>query len=649
MKRILKGVLPSLMVSMMGVSHLSAQVEKTWEKQLESPLVWQKVFSSGNYLTCTNTELASVNPETGKNNWILPQFEELPIGHFEELEGTSLLSINAHDNIYLLDPFSGEIKFDAKASGIKELSRKKMMVRSNNIFLAGKNDADAPILLMVNLSDGKILWKLEEEFGSVISVNEISADEMLLVTIFNNYKIKVNDGAIVWKNSISEESAKLDQMGGALGAFVKDIANNVADQSNIKVNYYEHPLGEQFVIGIEQEEERETPDGKKTIVYSNVYHAFQMDNGTRLWSSPVEMKGKMSECAFIDNNFIVMPDDGSSTKINMFDLKTGAAKWGKKARGTKVKGGVVNHFVAEDKIIVVSNLRNKNMMYLINAENGAPAFKKPIKIAGKVQRTIKTDNGLLYITNYELNVLNPVDGSLLFENSISTSPALCIQKGDELFVFDTKEQQVKTINLKSGAVQLISKAPIQADGKEAFNKIELREKGVLLTSDQNIALVSYEGETVFNKYYPAPKQSNLKQALLYAQAARAMYIGAKAYSASAQLQQAASKTTNQQGSEFLSEVGDAYADYGTQASDFAFKSLAQAKERFKASSQGRDFVIILADTEDGNALLKVDKNTGEVLGDVNLGKEKEPKYTVDDVTGQIFKLGNKSRISSYKL
>jgi len=48
-------------------------------------------------------------------------------------------------------------------------------------------------------------------------------------------------------------------------------------------------------------------------------------------------------------------------------------------------------------------------------------------------------------------------------------------------------------------------------------------------------------------------------------------------------------------------------------------------------------------------LAVVNKNTGELIGEVNLGREKNPKYTVDDITGQIFMENKKGNIVSYKL
>jgi hypothetical protein len=48
-------------------------------------------------------------------------------------------------------------------------------------------------------------------------------------------------------------------------------------------------------------------------------------------------------------------------------------------------------------------------------------------------------------------------------------------------------------------------------------------------------------------------------------------------------------------------------------------------------------------------LAVINKYSGQLMGEVNLGREKTPKYTVDDVTGQIFMENKKGNIVSYKL
>jgi hypothetical protein len=54
------------------------------------------------------------------------------------------------------------------------------------------------------MSDGNLSWSLEEKFGSIINVNELDNQELLIVTLFNNYKLNNDRGAIIWKNTNSK-------------------------------------------------------------------------------------------------------------------------------------------------------------------------------------------------------------------------------------------------------------------------------------------------------------------------------------------------------------------------------------------------------------------------------------------------------------
>ena len=637
-------------ICLITTANIFAQVKEIWTKEMPGGFLWQKVFASGNYLVSNADGLSKVNNETGKTVWTLKSFSNISMESVDELPGTSLVSVKKDAVTYLVDPFSGEIKFDSKSAGIFELKETKVLYQSNGLFLAGKDYENKPCIMFVSVNNGKVLWKMQEEFGGIISVNELSKTDLLLVTVFNIYKINVTNGSVIWKNSVSAESEKVANMSGAFGNLVKDIAVNAAEKSDIVVRYFENPSRTVFVLGVEKKENKPSPDGKSTVeVFKSSYHAYNMSDGKRYWNTAVEVGGKISQCAFYNDNFIVMPNDDLMTKVNMFDLKSGAGKWGKKGKGTKIKGGVSGCYLANDKMMIVASKGGKNSLYVLDVNTGLPLFKKPTKIVGDITQTFLTSKGILYITSYQINVIDPATGVLAFENAINTNPSLVKETSDELFVFDKSQGKIISINLMTCAITNISQNAVAADGKEEFNTLELRTDGFILTSSQNIAYINKSGATVYNKYFPAPKESGLKQALLYAQAARAAYIGVRSAQASVAFNDAARQTSNATGQQVLGAFGDAYGDLSKEATGFALQSIKQAQARFKASAQSRDFVIILADTERGNVLAVVNKNTGELIGEVNLGREKNPKYTVDDITGQIFMENKKGNIVSYKL
>ena len=96
------------------------------------------------------------------------------------------------------------------------------------------------------------------------------------------------------------------------------------------------------------------------------------------------------------------------------------------------------------------------------------------------------------------------------------------------------------------------------------------------------------------------------------------------------------------------QVGDAYGALGNEASSYAVAAFKQANARLKATQSGRDFMIIMSKQDKEIVLLKVSKITGETEGKIELGKDREPIYAVDDITGQVYYLTGEKELTSYQ-
>ncbi len=627
-----------------------AQVNEQWKKDLSGNLLWQQVTSYGNYFVCTDTEFAAYNPETGEQLWANQMFANISDNQLEEMSGSPLISINQGEDISILDPFSGEVKFNSTQAGIAELKTKQVLYKANGILVAGKTSGGEPIMLMVDMTTGKTVWQIEEKFGRIVTLSEISDQELLIVTLFKNYKLNSKTGAVIWKNSTSKEAEQLEGM-GAFGSLLQGVAEQAVANEDFVINFYQHPVKDIFIIAAENKNESQTSSGQTSISYSNNYIAFNISDGSRLWSAPIEMKGQLGDLAFYKEGVIILPNNGGRTKINFFDLNTATGKWGKKGRGIAIKGGIYSHLKTEKGILLISQNGDKNYLNFLDPAQGIITFEKPVRISGEVIRTAQSPKGILYITTQEINILDITTGELLFDKSIKTSPSLLEQKDNKIYAYDLQEGEIKLIDITAGTVKKVSKADLNFQGKENPGKLELRENGIFISAEQNVALFSYDGNIVYQKYHEAPREAGLKRALLYAQAARAAYIGASSYYAAGVLQSAAPdvKQEDAVSGAIVEGFGMVYEDLGDAASDFAKQSFQQANARFKATAEGRDFIIIFGKIEKDNALLKVNKDTGEVDGSINLGNEKDPKYAVDDVTGQVFKKTAETQITSYKL
>lgn len=627
-----------------------AQVSELWKKDVNGSILWQQVTSYGNYFVCTSNEFAAVDPQTGEKLWSNSKFANISVEQMEEMSGSPLISINQEQTIYLLDPFSGNIKFNSSKAGISELKTKQVLYKVNGILAAGKTSEGNPMMLMVDMSSGEVVWKIEEKFGRIVTLNELSNKELLIVTLFNNYKINSETGEIIWKNSTSKEAEQLENM-GAFGNLLAGVAEQAVADEDFVIHFYKHPSEDIFVIAAENKSESQTSSGQTVISYTNNYSAFNLSDGSRLWEQPIEMNGQLGTLAFNNNEIIILPNDGNRTRINSFDLQTAEGKWGKKGRGLTIKGGIYKHLKTKNGFLLMSESGDKNYLNFLDPVQGIITFDKPVKIDGEVIATMESSKGILYVTTQEINILNSITGELEFDKSVQTNPRLTERKDNNLYVFDSKDGLVKLIDINAGTVKTVSNEELKFEGKEAPGKLELREKGIFISSEQNVAMFNYEGSKLFQNYFEAPREPGLKRALLYAQAARAAYISANSYYAAGVLQSAAPdvKKEDAVSGTVVEGFGMAYEELGNAATDFAKQSFQQANARFKATAEGRDFIIVFGKIEKDNALLKVNKDTGEVEGTINLGKEKEPVYAVDDITGQVFYRTSENEITSYKL
>ncbi len=635
-----------------SIIHLgvSAQLSPTWTVQPEGKIAFQMVTASGNFLVATDQSLSSYAPGSGEKLWSSNELGGLEEANISEIPGSPLLMVNKGGDIRIIDPFSGGIRFHSKASGFEELDFEQMMYRTNGILISGKKADNKPSMVMVDLSSGKIRWEKDEKFGKIIAAREFSPTEMLVVTIFNVHRIQSENGSTIWKEATSADS---EAMAGAgeLGALFQGLTEQLAADVEFVIRYFENPAEDVFVIASETKRNASTDPNKPSYVYQSNYNAHKMSTGKRMWNEPVEMKGKIGDVAFYKKGIVIMPDDGNKTTINSFDLASGEGQWGKKGKGIKLQGGVYNHMALDQGLLAVSASGKNTFFNVVNPSTGDLAFDKSVKMSGQLVNLIPSAKGVAIITTEEMDILDVNTGDLLLAKTIDTEAGLTALEDGNIIVFDTKGGNLRKVNPNTAEVTDLSSDKLKFDGKENPTGLEVNDKGYLLTSEQNLALFSKTGDLVYQAYFPAPRESGLKRALLIAQAVRAAYIGANAYAAGAAFQAAAPTVSEEDavGGALVQGIGMAYEEMGNAASDFAKQSLQQATERLKATAGSRDFMVMMTMIDKQNALVKVDKNTGEAAGHILLGDQKNPIYAVDDVTGKIFSVGGDGAVAGYKL
>ena len=120
----------------------------------------------------------------------------------------------------------------------------------------------------------------------------------------------------------------------------------------------------------------------------------------------------------------------------------------------------------------------------------------------------------------------------------------------------------------------------------------------MVSSDLNIAMFGKDGSLKYKKYFPAPRESGLTRALLYANAVRAAYYTAAfgytsaafgAVSQNIQVTDAGSAA----GKEITGQLSTIYGDATGMALDYTKQFIARANARFKATASTNDVQYIL--------------------------------------------------------
>jgi outer membrane protein assembly factor BamB len=641
-----------LLVIHISVSTFSgfAQIEVKWTKELPADILWQEVTTLGNLIVSSNNQLVGIDTETGEIRWSKPEHAGLDREAFNELPNSPFFTVDASNRIHLIDQLSGDEVFNSYKAGINTIEDYFLLYNSDAILVAGEDIGGDPLMVSVKMSEGSVSWTMIEKFGRIIAANELDNNELLIITLFNNYKLNAGTGKVIWKEVNSAESAQTDKL-GEFGAFLKSAAETLTKDMEIDLRFYRPAGSDIFYLGSQQESQSSmtSSGGEPVVNYTNVYNAFSIHDGSMVWNEALEVQGQLGQVAFLDNGILVLPNDGNRTKINLYDYKTHAGIWGKKGRGIAIKGGIYDYLEAEDGILLVSQTANKNYLNYLDPSSGTITFEKPVKVEGKVIGIVPLSSGILYVTTESMNILDQASGTLKWSKSITTTPQLTAEYDGKIYAYDSKSSTLKVVDMISETVDELSTTELRFEGREVPRKLEVMDDGIFIHSDQNVAKFNFDGSLLFQAYYPAPREPGWKRALLYAEAVRAAYIGASSYYMSGAMAAVEDEVRQEDAiaGEMVRQIGDAYGELGAQASHYASSAFKQANTRLKATSSTREFMLIMSKQDKDIQLLKVSKSNGQVEGKIDLGKDREPIYAVDDVTGQVYYCTGNRALTSY--
>jgi len=637
-----------------------SQNTPAWEAELPGSIQWQKVTSLGNVIASTGTSLVGIDPASGKIIWTLNQVQYTVEDRFENIGGTPFFSVTDNKGaMFIIEPFEGKILFSSTEAGLERISDRYFLYKSNGILILGYEVGQkAPSMIMVDMATGKKSWKKDGEFSRISSCYDLGNDEFVVSTLFYVYKMTVKTGDVKWKKCIDE---KFEKFGALLSLMDKGAANSELGKKQVNGALVVTELSKDLVFMAAQKETQKQvqgSDGKTTTTteYSTIYNAFKLSDGSYAWPAIIEIKGKLGLLIPHKSGLIITHGtmNMNNSAVNMINYTSGEMLWGKKGRGIDVKGSPVGNAEVNGKIILSSGNDRNSFVYSLNPGTGMMDFEKPAKISGSITSLETSGNNLLVATDEEIDLFNTATGEFSFDKSLKGNANNIASKEGTIYIMNNKDDMLYKLTKGATAATPLSKLPIKFQGKENVNHLEIREKGVLISSEQNIALVDFSGTTVFNKYYPAPDQENWRKALLIANAVYGAYATA-VYSYSSAAFGAVSQsiqvkdTDSKVAKDITGAVSNAYGDAAKSGLSFTKNCIAAATKRFKASAEGTNSLFMMVEIgKKQYGLAEIDKNTGEKKAVIDMAKDKTPSYDLDMVENTVYYKSADRKLQAFK-
>ncbi len=513
----------------------------------------------------------------------------------------------------VIDYMSGQVLFNTESNGWKIAYSCDVKMPQNKLVVTGQRRSEekyATAVAVYDLNTGKEDYRFNlgdpgkvtmgagmQPSGAVLLLK----DYLIVPTTKGLLAKKAQTGETLWENDM------------------KNISWMVADASEKEIYAFES-----------------VNQGKNTRIHKVGV------NGAELWKDDHKVKGQVVNFQILPNGIAVVSNqsDGGSdsvfaakneSNIAFLSASNGEDLWEK---APKTKGYVQHFYVMEDGILFGIYQGGINKISF----DGQTLFKKPLKTGENILTMAETPQGLIYITSEDANIVNLKTGDQVWEKPLKYKRAGAVsstldKKNNRYLI--SADETLYAVDATSGEVSTLAESKF--DGKEAPSHVEIRDGGILLTSDQNMMLMDWNGGKQWQEYYRAPGKS-----------AMGAIIAGVAAVASATTAMAAANSSMQNklaGYDRQSEI-DADLAGGMAAATGA--SIAEMLKRFKATAATKDDQFILTKLEDGVGLVKLSKDTGEKGKEIVL-KDKQPEYIVDEIGGLLYYKADNNSIFAYDL
>jgi outer membrane protein assembly factor BamB len=645
---------------------LSSRATPAWTLKMRQDFRWQQVTPSGTLLVSTDAALTGVDIDRGQVVWEKPELGGLPQDSVRMVDGSLLMEAARPGLLLIFDPMTGASVFDSRRLSLAEVVTRRVLPQTGTILVHGRRPSGPPVVALYDLVTGDQRWASESLFeqtepkkkglgglvqGLVRRVSEATALEVLQAgpetivvhTLMGLRAMDARTGQVRW-------SATLPTAKAGTPAHHVRLYPSLDKNDRIYVSFDDRLM------------------------------AYRLADGQPLWAKPATVNGWIYDIVQHPAGIIMLPEaapegetSGSRTVINGV-VQTGlnVARYEDgttiAAKPLKMRGNVTDALITGDAAVLAVDAESKTFVNVLDVATATVRLKKDVKIKGQLDFAELTPAGLLYVsrpdagTNAEVNVIDLSKGEPRFKDAIESGKSMKSNydaeryylhhevEGRTMYVFANRDRKLYAVDREDGSFKALS-GEIKLQGGEDPVDMEIRPDGIVLISSQNLVVVGRDGQVKQQVYHPAPQQPGLLRALYAINAVRAGLRGAAASAYGDAFAQASRRATDPGARRLTGELATAFTRGGAQLQGYSRQSAAMATKRFKASLAvpGSVFMLTKAPEGKGNVLLQIDKDTAEPRARVDLGKEKEPVYAVDDIAGMLFLRTAPGTLVGYRL
>jgi len=670
----------SLVVALHAAAHAQATVPApapapsgataAWTLKLKGDIRWQQVTPAGALLVSTDDALSGVDIEHGVVAWEKPELGGLPADSVRMVEGSLLMEAARPGLLLIFDPVTGAAVFDSRRPGLGQIVTRRVLPQSGTLLVHGRAaGAGASVVALYDLVTGEQRWANPALFeqtdpkkkglgglmqGLVRAASEATALEVLQAgpdmivvhTLMGLRGLDARTGAVRWSAALPTARA-----------------GNPARHVRLYPSLNK-------------------PD-RIYVSFDDRLMAYRLADGQAVWSKPATVEGWVHDIVEHPDGIIILPESPPAdqatgnvrivngvvqTGLNVARYEDGTTI---AAKPLRMRGTVTDAMIVGGSAVLAVDAESRTFVNVLDVATATVRLKKDVKIKGQLAYAELTPGGggLLYIsrpdaaTNAEVNVIDLGTGEPKFKDAIESGKPLSsgdynaaryalhhVVEGTTLYVFASHDHRLYAIDRNAGTFRALG-GEIKLQGGEDPVDMEIRPAGIVLIAPQNLVVVARDGQVKQQVYYPAPQLPGLLRALYRINAVRAGLYGAAASAYGDAFAQASRTATDSNARRITGQLATAYSQGGAQLTGYSHQAAALASKRFRASLTvpGSVFMLTRAPEGNGNVLLQIDKDRGQPRARVDLGKEREPVYAVDDVAGMLFLRTASGTLVGYRL